>query len=55
MCHPPCLNPFAHIQADMVDLPCGCQDIHYRCGCVCREHAHLQCDGQPVAELEETR
>lgn len=31
----------------LVDLPCGCQDVHYPDGRVCREHDHVHCDGQP--------
>jgi hypothetical protein len=27
----------------LVDLPCGCQDVHYACGYIDREHDHVQC------------
>lgn len=55
MCVTPCLDPFNHNGGKLLDLPCGCQDVAYPCGCVCREHAHLHCDGQPVAQREEIR
>jgi hypothetical protein len=32
----------------LVDLPCGCQDVHYACGYVDREHDHVACDGVPL-------
>lgn len=31
----------------LVDLPCGCQDVHYADGTVCYEHAHVECNGAP--------
>jgi hypothetical protein len=34
----------------LVDLPCGCQDVHYEDGTVDREHDHVECDGTPLAE-----
>ena len=34
----------------LVELPCGCQDIHYADGRVDREHDHVECDGRPVPE-----
>jgi hypothetical protein len=34
---------------DLVDLPCGCQDVVTRRGKVVdREHDHVQCDGTPL-------
>ncbi len=41
----------AGLDYELVDLPCGCQDVHYADGTVCFEHAHVDCDGTP----EETR
>jgi hypothetical protein len=32
----------------LVDLGCGCQDVHYACGYVDREHDHVACDGRPL-------
>lgn len=32
----------------LVDLPCGCQDVHYACGYVDREHDHVACSGEPL-------
>ena len=32
----------------LADLPCGCQDVHYACGYVDREHDHVVCDGSPL-------
>jgi hypothetical protein len=29
----------------LVDLPCGCQDVHYACGYIDREHDHVVCTG----------
>lgn len=29
----------------LVELPCGCQDVHYACGYVDREHDHVDCPG----------
>ena len=34
---------------ELVDLPCGCQDVHYACGYVDREHDHVACSGEPPA------
>lgn len=31
----------------LVQLPCGCADVHYPDGTVCREHTHVECDGTP--------
>lgn len=31
----------------LVDLPCGCQDVHYVDGTICFEHAHVECDATP--------
>lgn len=28
---------------ELVDLPCGCQDMHYACGYIDREHDYVQC------------
>jgi hypothetical protein len=33
--------------AEVVDLPCGCQDVRYVDGTVCHEHNHVVCEGQP--------
>lgn len=57
MCATLCLDPFLHLplRGQLIELPCGCQDVPYACGCICREHAHVHCDGQPVAQLEESR
>ncbi len=51
--HPVCTGHRLHPAdtATYVDLPCGCQDVHYADGTVCFEHAHVDCDGTP----EETR
>lgn len=35
-------------RAKLVDLPCGCQDVHHRCGFVDYEHDWVVCDGKPV-------
>ncbi len=35
------------LEVRYVDLPCGCQDVHYAGGTVCFEHAHVDCDGTP--------
>ena len=29
----------------LVELACGCQDVHYACGYVDREHDHVDCPG----------
>jgi hypothetical protein len=29
----------------LVDLTCGCQDAHYACGVIDREHDHVDCPG----------
>jgi hypothetical protein len=29
----------------LVDLSCGCQDVHYACGYIDREHDHVACPG----------
>lgn len=29
----------------LTGLPCGCQDVHYACGYVDREHDHVDCAG----------
>jgi hypothetical protein len=31
----------------LVDLICGCQDLHYDCGYIDREHDIVVCDGMP--------
>lgn len=31
----------------LIDLPCGCQDVHYECGGVDYEHDHVECGGTP--------
>ncbi len=36
----------------LVDLPCGCQDVHYACGYVDREHDWVACPGVPLADQE---
>ena len=28
----------------LVSLPCGCQDVHWACGYIDREHDHVICD-----------
>jgi hypothetical protein len=33
---------------ELTDLSCGCQDVHYGCGYVEREHDHVVCDGAPA-------
>ncbi len=44
-------NRLADVGFSYVNLPCGCQDVHYADGTVCFEHAHVDCDGT----TEETR
>lgn len=34
------------MESVLVDLPCGCQDIHYADGTSCLEHNHVECDGK---------
>lgn len=29
----------------LIELPCGCQDVHYACGYTDREHDHVDCPG----------
>ena len=29
----------------LAGLACGCQDVHYACGYVDREHDHVDCPG----------
>ncbi len=36
-----------NVGARLVDLPCGCQDVHYNDGTICHEHNHVDCDGPP--------
>ena len=55
MCQTRCRDPFRHLNPETFDLPCGCTDLVYECGCHCREHEHVVCDGRPVAQLEESR
>jgi hypothetical protein len=55
MCKTRCRDPFRHLNPETFDLPCGCQDLVYDCGCRCVEHNHVVCDGKPVTQLEETR
>ena len=31
----------------LVELPCGCQDVHYACGYTDREHDYVACPGIP--------
>ena len=31
----------------LVDLPCGCQDVHYGCGYISHEHEFVACDRTP--------
>lgn len=33
------------------NLLCGCQDVHYACGYIDREHDHVLCDGTPLVEM----
>ena len=39
----------------LVDLPCGCQDVHYACGYIDREHYHVACSGSRLCVPEEQR
>ena len=39
----------------LADLPCGCQDVHYACGYVDREHDHVACDGTPLDTTASTQ
>lgn len=55
MCVTRCLNPFNHFVAGVEDLPCGHQVETYACGCRCNDHEHEECDGIPVADLEESK
>jgi hypothetical protein len=32
----------------LVELPCGCQDVHYADGTIDREHDHVECPGTGV-------
>ena len=49
--HGPAVSPDASSPAaeacpfTLVELPCGCQDVHYACGYVDREHAWVACPG----------
>jgi hypothetical protein len=36
----------------LIELPCGCQDVHYACGYTDREHDYVNCSGCPRAESE---
>lgn len=38
---------------ELVQLPCGCQDVHYADGRVEREHDYVACDGVEVIGIEE--
>jgi hypothetical protein len=40
---PVCPDP--HLDYEMAELPCGCQDILFADGCIDREHDHVACDG----------
>jgi len=33
---------------ELADLPCGCQNVHYLCGYVDKEHDHVICDGEAL-------
>jgi hypothetical protein len=35
---------------ELVDLPCGCQDVVYADGRICHEHDHVKCDGNITAK-----
>ena len=35
----------------LVDLPCGCQDVHYADGRIDYEHDHVECDGRRDSDL----
>ena len=56
--HGPALSPDAYSPEaaacpfTLVELACGCQDVHYACGYVDREHYYVDCPGTPRAESE---
>jgi hypothetical protein len=41
-----CNSHIGEESAVLVDLPCGCQDVHYEDGSVCYEHTHVICLGK---------